>query len=174
MRVWCGVATVNARRTLAVAILSVMCLLLGTHLVGCGTSYGNERPMSMTLREDEFVFHWCGKVAEQYSYLEISYATFTPERNDVVALRAEGDYLFTPGMEFSVSSPPGALHSRTEVSIPVSDERMLFFVNTGASEQELGGVTAIFRPDRPSEMEGRWIYPSGGLHDEPCEMPSAR
>lgn len=129
--------------------------------------------MSVTVRDGSYLFHWCGKQTDEYRYLEVAYATFDPDRDDVVALRASGEYDFEPGVEFSLSLLPAGVEATTSSEIPLTDERMLVFVYTGSSEADLNGIDVTFRPAKPKEIEGRWLYPSGELHDDPCEMRGA-
>lgn len=155
----------------AVGALLCACVLLAT--VGCAPQAGNQQPMSVTVRDGRYMFHWCGEPTEAYQYLEVAYATFDPDRDDVLALSASGEYSFETGAEFSISLPPAGVEATKRSEIPLTDERMLVFVYTGSSEAELDGINVIFSPAKPKEIEGRWLYPSGELHDEPCEMRGA-
>ncbi|NYF30183.1 MULTISPECIES: hypothetical protein [unclassified Microbacterium] len=149
-------------------------LLSAVGLSGCLWSAGNERPMSMTVRDGGYVFHWCGEPTGSFQYLEINYATFTPGREDFVALRAKGDFKFQPADEFSLSNPPAGLEVEYDSAIPVENAKMLIFVDTGDSEDELNGISAIFRTEGAAKLDGRWLYPSGTVHDTPCEMRGAQ
>lgn len=142
-------------------------------LSGCLWSAGNERPMSLTVRDGEYVFHWCGEPTESFQYLEVSYATFAPEREDLIALRANGEFSFHPSDEFSQTDLPAGLKAEYNSAIPVESAKMLIFVYTGDSDDELNGISAIFRTEDAAKLDGRWLYPSGAVHDSPCEMRGA-
>jgi hypothetical protein len=157
------------RRTVSLTAIVTVALACS----GCVSHAGNQRPISMTVRDGEFVFHWCGKATEEFGYLDISYATFAPDRRDTVAVRASGEFALDSGSEFSATQLPRGVQASTSVDFPVSDERMLIFVYTGSSESDLDGISAIFRPSRPHDLEGRWLYTSGDLRDAPCEMRGA-
>ena len=78
-------------------------------LTGCLWSAGNERPISLTVKDGEYLFHWCGKPTEEFQYLQVSYATYGPQREDALALRARGEFSLQTSEEFSLSDPPSGL-----------------------------------------------------------------
>jgi hypothetical protein len=129
--------------------------------------------MSMTVRDGEMVFHWCGESAGPFQYLQVSYATYDPDRRDFTAVKASGEYTLSPGEEFSVTSLPDAATSTTSPDLPVTDISTTVFVYTGSSPQELDGFFVILRTNDPSQLEGKWVYPNGTVHSEPCDMKGA-
>lgn len=156
------------RAALTFIVLLVSCLALS----GCLWSSPNEQPMSVTMRDGEFVFHWCGAETEAFQFAAIDYATFSPERTDGVAFQGSGQASLEPGEEFSVESPPAGIQPDVQNLIP-SDHRLTIFLLTGSSENQLNGLRIRFRADDPAEVEGRWLYPSGVIRDEPCGMRGA-
>jgi len=142
-------------------------------LTGCLWSAGNERPISLTVKDGEYLFHWCGKPTEEFQYLQVSYATYSPQREDALALRARGEFSLQTSDEFSLSDPPLGLAVEHESAIPIESSRVLIFLDIGRSETDLGGINATFRPEDAGALDGRWLYPSGAVHDSPCEMRGA-
>lgn len=152
-------------------------VLLGAVLLTTGCSMGgagNEQPVSMTFRDGEFVMHWCGEPTEELKYLEITYAEYSPSRSDRVAFRGEGAFVLRAGDEFSTSVPPAEVVPLESRPLPADgDNRVTVFVESGSDADNLDGVSAILRAGSPRDLEGRWLYPSGRIHDEPCEMRGA-
>lgn len=146
----------------------VSCLALS----GCLWSSPNEQPMSVTMRDGEFVFHWCGAETETFQFAAIDYATYSPARTDGVAFQGSGLVSLEPGDEFSVESPPAGIQPDVQNLIP-SDHRLTIFLHTGSSEKQLDGLRIHFSTPHPAEVEGRWLYPSGVIRDEPCAMRGA-
>lgn len=135
---------------------------------------GNERPVSMTLRDGEFVLHWCGEPTEELGYIELSYALYSPTRTNHVALRGEGAFVLRTGDEFTASSPPNGLEVLESHELPPEgNDRITVFLNSGSDEENFDGVRAILRVTSPRDLDGRWLYPSGEINDAPCEMRGA-
>lgn len=156
-----------------VRALSVILLLPIVVLSGCFMGSGNEEPISVTLRDGEYVFHWCGDATEEYKYLQIKFAEYAPDRVDGDAFRGAGLFSLNAGDEFTVSSPPSGVAPSVQNRIPESENALQLFLRTGSSEDELDGIRAIYRIDRPSDLQDRWLYPSGSIEDEPCAMRGA-
>ncbi|MBM7470323.1 hypothetical protein JOD62_002871 [Microbacterium keratanolyticum] len=156
------------KRAASMFVALVSCIALS----GCLWSSPNEQPMSVTMRDGEFIFHWCGAETKTFQYAQIKFASYSPERTDGVAFQGSGRASLEPGEEFSVGSPPAGIQPDVQNLIP-SDHRLMIFLRTGSSENELNGLRIQFRTPHPAEVEGRWLYPSGVIRDEPCGMRGA-
>ena len=129
--------------------------------------------MSMTARDGEFVFRWCGEQTDEFRYLEIGYAEYTPERVDATVFTGTGRATLSPGDEFSTVAPPDGITPSTVESFPESTNHLLVFFYTGYSESVHSQPSATFDVPNANELEGKWAYASGGIHDKPCAMRDA-
>lgn len=151
-------------------LVTTILLLPGCMLLG---DSGRGQPISMTVRGGEFVFRWCGEQTDEFRYLELGYAEYTPDRVDERVFTGTGQATLSPGDEFSIAAPPEGIVPMTIGSFPRSKNRLLIFLYTGRSESVNSQPSATFDVPSVSELEGNWAYVSGGIHDKPCEMRGA-
>jgi hypothetical protein len=126
--------------------------------------------MSMTARDGEFVFHWCGEQTDEFRYLELGYAEYTPDRIDATVFTGTGRAKLSPGDEFTATSPPEGITVSTIGSFPDRNNHLRVFFYTGYSETVHGPLSGEFDVPDVDELEGKWAYASGGMHDEPCDI----
>lgn len=170
--------TANNRQGPLLRSVSVMLLMVSavaSVLTGCSLlgDSGIGQPMSMTLRDGEYVFRWCGEQTDEFRYLEVGYAEYTPERVDATVFEGSGSATLSPGDEFSVVAPPEGISATNLGSFPDSNNSLLVFFYTGYSESVHREPSAMFDVPNPKDLEGKWVYAYGGTHDEPCEMRGA-
>jgi hypothetical protein len=142
-------------------------------LVACFPISGNGAPVALSVQGDEVIFHWCGESTQEYKYLEVSFATFDSERNDELAFSASGAFNLETGDEFSASALPAGAVGAVENSIPIDERKILVFVNTGSSYDDLDGFYATFPASGLKNIGEQWLYPSGEMQTLPCEMRGA-
>lgn len=169
-------STKSVRQRRTTTAFATIALLL-PFLAGCGIfvpTAPNEQPLSMTLRDGEPWFHWCGEPTKEFGYILIEFSVYSNDRVDGTAAEGEGRFRLKYGDEFSVTTPPmGVDYTHTE-PVPVTDTETSLFVNTGEARGKLGGVSVIFEPGPLTSLKpGQWLYPGGEVSNEPCGMRNA-
>ncbi len=151
-------------------------IVLAGMLTGCGVEYffpsrPNEQPLSLTVRDGQVWFHWCGRV-EEGDYLRVTYARYAPSRTDGTAAIGSGRFTLRHGDEFSAATAPAGVAFSESHPIELTPHRTMIFV-LWTLDGGPGGDVQFDTPSLSGLRAGSWLYPDGSVHQAPCEMKYA-
>lgn len=161
-------------RVLAIVQLTALVALLS----GCGVpifpSRPNDAPISLTSRDGNVVFHWCGKPTEEMGFLRVRFRVPADDNVDYIAADGFGRFKLETGTEFTTADPPEGFTYTTSKPVPLTDKSTYIFVFLGESYEERVPWGITFTARNLAEMQpGEWLYTSGELSSEPCGMRNA-
>lgn len=142
-------------------------------LVGCAPFFpvrGNEQPLQMTVQGGDVLFRWCGAETVPAKSIRGYFRTESGDRSYIDVLNGTGDMKLAPGDEFSSLVPPPGIEYDLARPIPVTDEPITMFVFAGSTTDEIDALEVTYNGVIVSDLEGKWMFPSGEVSAEACEI----